>query len=70
MTTEADQSRELCAGCGCTTILANISALPIRFVPARSPKDTVYFAGVKTQVRVCPDCGRVEFFAQDLNAFA
>jgi len=63
-----DPTQPACPGCGASTVAADIG-LPPSLRPARSEDAVVHFAGVPLKVRVCPRCGRVDFFARDLKDF-
>jgi hypothetical protein len=63
-----EESRTRCAGCGSATTVANVG-MPPRVEPARSDDAQVSLMGARVQMRVCPQCARIEFFAADVTPF-
>jgi ribosomal protein S27AE len=65
-----DQNRHTCPGCDIETVAAELTLLPLRLRPAGPAGSRFRLFGVPAEIRVCPRCGRIEFFATDLEKFA
>ena len=68
MTTGKDHNS--CAGCGNETVAAEITGFPPQLHPTQSEEPRFLLAGAPLQLRVCPGCGRVEFFTGEPDKFA
>lgn len=64
-----ESDRYKCRTCGVETVAATVS-FGRKLRPAESGKGGFRFAGFPVELRVCPSCGRLEMFAQDLDEFS